>query len=72
MLCVVRTFDDVSLLKDDTGKGGWVNVVDEGCKCRVQLLRDATDDRLILVFKQKAPESNYKVIIIRLNHLWHE
>ena len=58
MLCVVRTFDDVSLLKDDTGKGGWVNLVDDrAAKCRAQLLRDDTDDRLIVVFKQKAPEN---------------
>lgn len=61
MFCVVRTFNEVSLLKDDTGKGGWVSVVEEGSMCRVQLLRDDTDDRLILVFKQKAPESSYKV-----------
>ena len=62
MLCVVRTFNDVSVLKDDTGRGGWVNTVEEGSKCRVQLLRDNTDNRLILVFKQKAPESNFKVL----------
>ena len=56
MLYIVKTFDNVSLLKDDPGKG-WVNLVDDRAKCRAQLLRDDTDDRLVVVFKQKSPEN---------------
>ena len=54
-MVVVGTFDGVTILKSDVG--GWVNLIKEGAVTyRAQLLLDEVD-RLVVVFKQKAPES---------------
>ena len=54
-MVVVGTFDGVTILKSDAG--GWANLIKvAGVTYRAQLSRDDAD-RLVLVFKQKAPES---------------
>ena len=66
-MVILGTFDDVRLLKSDPGIG-WVDLVDENASYRVQLLCDDTTDRLVVVFKQKAPEN--KVRGITFMYLW--
>ena len=53
-MAIVRTYDSVSLFKNDPGIG-WVNLVGDGATCRAQLKCD--DDRLVIILKQRALES---------------
>lgn len=60
-MVVVGTFDGVSILKSDIG--GWASLVKErGVAYRAQLLLDELD-RLVVVFKQKAPENKVCYVI---------
>ena len=63
-MVVVGTFDGVAILKSDAG--GWINLIKEGAVTyRVQILWDEAD-RLVLVFKQKAPESKVRGFTITM------
>ena len=56
-MAIVKSFD-VTLVKHDPSKG-WVSLVaDDRAAYKAQFLRDG--DRLVLVFKQKAPENKVR------------